>query len=193
MTEPHNPEPPRDEEPPLEPAVMPRWVPLLIGAVLVVIAGFAVYTGLRYREGTLVDRVQPRSEPRARSSAPPGEPDAGASRVLSAEGVPTAGAPVSGPSRAVVRGGPGGVESEVRIWARRGFVLNVLPEDAMVYVNDLLIGQVHQFNSMDEVYDFPEQGSYTIRIVTHTGASRTYVITAAEDAKLDIARISARL
>jgi hypothetical protein len=72
-------------------------------------------------------------------------------------------------------------------------MLNVLPEDAMVYVNDLPIGHVSQFNSMDEVYDFAEPGSYTVRIVAADGREKTFVVTAAEDAKEDIARISAKL
>jgi len=92
----------------------------------------------------------------------------------------------------VISGGPGGVQTTVRMWARRGMVLNVIPEDAMVYVNDLLIGQVRQFNTMDEVYDFAAPGSYTIRIVAPSG-EKTFVVTAAEDAKQEVARISTKL
>ena len=41
---------------------MPRWVPVLIGVILVVMAGLAVYTGLRYRDDdTLTEHVRPRS------------------------------------------------------------------------------------------------------------------------------------
>ena len=184
MTEPHGP----------EPSLMPKWVPVLIGAVLVLIAGLAVFTGLRYREDTLVEHVRPQRD-RTNAPAPPGEPGAGASLVLPGdhgENTPVANAPVKGTARRVISGGPGGVQSTERIWARRGMVLNVLPEDAMVYVNDLPIGHVNQFNSMDEVYDFAEPGSYTVRIVAPSGSEKTFIVTAAEDAQQEIARISAK-
>jgi len=188
MTEQHGPEP--------DPAPIPRWVPVLIGAILVLIAGFAVYTGLRYRDdNTIISHVKPRRD-RANAPAPPGEPGAGASLVLpgaSGENTPVAGAPVKGQARRVISGGPHGVQTTERLWARRGMVLNVLPDDADVYVNDLPIGHVRQFNSMDEVYDFAEPGSYTVRIVTADGREKTFVVTAAEDAPQDIARISAKL
>ena len=187
-----DPVPEIDEE---EPAPMPRWVPILIGALLVVLAALAVFTGLRYRnDESLTSQVRPRRE-HTMTPAPPGEPGAGASLVLhgeSGENTPTANAPVSGEARAVITGGKEGVQSTVRIWARRGMVLNVLPEDAMVYVNNLLIGQVSQFNTMDEVYDFAEPGSYTVRIVSPSGAEKTYIITAGNEAKQDIARISVK-
>ena len=47
---------PRERHAPEEPH-LPRWVPALIGAVLVIIAGLAVYTGLRYRNPTLGDGI----------------------------------------------------------------------------------------------------------------------------------------
>jgi hypothetical protein len=190
MTEPRTPD--------YEPASpgMPRWVPVLIGALLVVMAGLAVFTGLRYREpDTLTERVQPRRERRA-ASAPPGEPVAGASRVMhgrDGEATPTASAPVTGEARAVITGGPGGVQSTVRIWARRGMVLQVTPADAMVYVNGLLIGQANQFDTTDEIYDFAEPGSYTVRIVSPAGAEKTFIVTAADDAQQDVATIAGAL
>jgi len=176
---------------------MPRWVPVLIGAILVLIAGFAVYTGLRDRdENTLLGQVRPRSDRSRATPAPPGEPGAGASLVMhgaQGENTPEASAAVEGQARAVVTGGPGGVNAVVRVWARRGMVLNVLPEDAVVYVNDVPIGQVSQLNTMDEAYEFAAAGSYTVKIVSPQGATKTYVVTASEDAKQDVARISAKL
>src|SRR5687768_15982352 len=87
-------------------AGIPKWVPVLIGVVLVSLAALAVYTGLRYREpDTLTTHVQPRrAEPSPRGSAPPGEPDAGASRVLHGERgePPPANEPVAGDARAVI-------------------------------------------------------------------------------------------
>jgi hypothetical protein len=194
MTE-QNPEPPdseRDLGP--EPAPLPRWVPVMIAALLVVIAGLAVFTGLHYRNGeTLVGMMKhTERQPRSASSAPPGEPGAGGSLVVP-DSVPAANAPVTGAARAEVTGGPNGVTSTVRIWARRGMVLNVLPEDAMVYVNDTPIGEVRQFNSMDEVYDFAEPGSYNVRLVAPGYRESRYIVTAAEDAKQDIVRITAKL
>lgn len=174
---------------------MPRWVPVLIGGLLVVLASLAVFTGLRYREpDTLTERVQPRRE--RDTFAPPGEPSAGASRVMhgnDAEITPAANEPVTGDARAVITGGPGGVQSTVRVWARRGMVLRIAPPDAMVYVNGLLIGQANQFDTTDEIYDFAEPGSYTVRIVSPAGAEKTFIVTAASDAKQDVATIAATL
>lgn len=179
-----------------EPMSMPRWVPILIGAILVTIAAFAVFTGLRYRtDAPLGGAVKERRE-RTSTPAPPGEPGAGASLVLHGEEgdtTPAANEPVAGRSRAVITGGPAGVQSVVRIWARRGMVLNVLPEDSMVFVNDVQVGHVNQFNTMDEVYEFAQPGSYTVRIVAPNGTQSQYIITASDDAKQEIARISARL
>ena len=72
-------------------------------------------------------------------------------------------------------------------------VTNVLPEDTMVYVNDLPIGQARQFNTMDEAYEFAAAGSYTVRLVAPGGAEKTYVVTASDDAQHDVARITAKL
>jgi hypothetical protein len=176
-----------------EPAPMPRWVPVLIGAVLVAIAALAVFTGLRNRAASLVGMVSgDQSRARTSTSAPPGEPDAGASLVMP-DNVPVANAPVGGQSRVEITGGPGGVDSTSRTWARRGMVLNVLPDDTMVYVNELPIGEVNQFNSTDEVYEFAEPGSYTVRLVASGHREKRYVVTASDDAKQDIARISTKL
>ncbi|HVE71002.1 MAG TPA: hypothetical protein VNI54_06505 [Thermoanaerobaculia bacterium] len=177
---------------------MPRWVPVLIGAVLVLIAALAVVTGLRSRDDDpLLSRARPsRQQQRANTPAPPGEPGAGASRVLhgaSGDNTPAANEPARGTSRTVVTGGPGGVSSSVRVWARRGMVLNVLPEDSVVYVNDMPIGHVAQLNTMDEAYEFAAAGSYTVKLVAPDGAEKSFVVTASDDAKEDVARITADL
>jgi hypothetical protein len=178
-------------------SAMPRWVPVLIGVILVAMAALAVWTGLRTREDdTILAHVRPRHEQTANTPAPPGEPGAGASLVLhgaSGENTPAANEPVRGQSRAVVTGGPGGVTSVVRIWARRGMVLNVLPDDTMIYVNDLPIGQANQFNTMDEAYEFAAAGSYNVKLVAPSGAEKMYIVTASDDAQQDVARISAKL
>lgn len=175
---------------------MPRWVPVLIGALLVALAGLAVFTGLRYRESnTLTSQVRPQRD-RTNVPAPPGEPGAGASLVMhgrDGDDAPTANAPVTGQARAVLTGGPGGVESVVRIWAKRGMKLEVTPAEAMVYVNGTLIGHANQFDTDDEIYDFAEAGSYNVRIVSPSGAEKTYIVTAADDAEQDVAVIKATL
>jgi hypothetical protein len=187
------------EEPGSEPgtgAAMPRWVPVLIGAILVIMAGLAIYTGLRYRnDDTLTSQVRPQRD-RGMTAAPPGEPGAGASLVMhgsEGDSTPAAKPPVEGDARAVISGGPGGVETTVRIWARRGVMLSVTPAESMVYVNDVPIGQVSQFDTMDEIYEFAAPGSYTIKIIAPDNRQKTYVVTSADDAKQDVATIAAKL
>ncbi|MFL6247988.1 MAG: hypothetical protein ACJ74H_18335 [Thermoanaerobaculia bacterium] len=187
MTEQPTPEP--EHEPDAGPA-MPRWVPILIGIVLVTMAALAVYTGLRYRDDTLTAHIKPQRVQRA-ASAPPGEPEAGASLV--GTDTPSANEPVAGSARAVISGGPGGVQSTVRIWARRGMLLEVTPPDSMIYVNDTVVGHANQFDTEDEIYEFPAPGSYTVRVVAPSNQQKTYIVTAADDAKQDVARIKAAL
>jgi hypothetical protein len=197
MTEPHpDPLTPDVTPEPESATAMPRWVPVVIGAILVALASLAIYTGLNYRENeSFVTHVRPRPD-RESTPAPPGEPGAGASLVLHGEGgenTPAAGQPVQGRARAVITGGPGGIQSTVRIWARRGMMFDVTPPDTMVYVNDLPIGEVRQFDTPDEVYDFAEPGSYTVKLVTSSGAQKTYIVTAADDAPQELAKIVAKL
>ncbi len=178
---------------------MPRWIPLLIGLILVGLAGLAVFTGLRYRandEATLTQKVKPTPR-RSMSSAPQGEPEAGASLVVrdneGDDATPPANAPVQGESRTVITGGPGGVDTTTRIWARRGMLLRVTPAESLVYVNNLAIGHVRQFDTPDEIYDFAAAGSYTVKVVAPSGKQKTYIVTAAEDAKQDVATIQTSL
>lgn len=194
MTEPS----PGNDLTPGEPGVgMPRWVPVLIGLVLVSLAALAVYTGLRYREsGTLTSQVEPGARAPREGAAPPGEPGAGASLVLpgsDADNTPSANEAVQGSSRAVITGGAGGVQTTVRMWASRGMLLRVTPPSSMIYVNDLPIGEATQFDTEDEVYDFAAPGSYNVRIVAPGGAERTFVVTATDEAERPIAVIEAKL
>lgn len=180
-----------------EPAAMPAWVPALIGLVLVALAALAVFTGVRYRENNVMTRIiHPRRQPRAMAPAPPGEPGPGSSLVFpgdTTENVPAANEPVSGKAHAEIAGGPGGVTGTLRFWARRGMLVEVVPDDAMVYVNELAIGEARQFNTPDEIYDFPAAGSYNVRLSASGYKDRTFVVTAAETAKDEIARISVKL
>jgi hypothetical protein len=199
MSEVPPPETPRAHEPhePPEAPLMPGWVPIVIGLALVIMAALAVFTGLRYREPAAISRlITRRSTPRQTAPAPPGEPTPGASLVYpgDADNVPQANAPVESRSRAeIVGGGAAGVNSVVRIEARRGMLTKVEPDDALVYVNDLAIGEARQFNTPDEIYDFAAPGSYTIRITAPGYRERTFVVNASEGAKNEIARIEIKL
>lgn len=179
--------------------VMPRWVPTLIGVVLVAMAGLAVYTGIRYRTPTLANGIIKAPHP-ARTmtggAGPPGEPEPGASLVFpgdAADNTPAAREAVTGRARAEVTGTGHSITSTVRIWARRGMIVNVVPDDAMVSVNDLAIGQARQFNTMDGVYDFPAPGSYTIRFSAPGYKDQQFVVTVAENARDEIARLDVKL
>jgi hypothetical protein len=188
--EPHRP----DETP-----AMPRWVPGVIGIVLVAMAGLAVYTGVRYRTPTLANGVVKSRRPaRAMTSGAgaPGEPEAGSSLMFpgdAADNAPTAHDAVTGRARAEITGTGHGITSTVRIWARRGMMTNVVPEDAMVSVNDLVIGQAKQFDKPDEIYDFPAPGSYTIHISAPGYKDQQFIVTVADDAKQEIARLDVKL
>ena len=192
-------ESPRERHSPEEPH-LPRWVPALIGVVLVILAALAVYTGLRYRNPTLADGIiRPKRANTAATGGggPPGEPGPGASLVFpgeSGDNAPTASDAVTGRARATISGGgTGGVTGSVRLWARRGMLANVVPDDAMIYINDLPIGEAKQFNTPDEVYDFPAPGSYTVRVVAPGYKDRVFVVTAADNAQDEVARIDVKL
>jgi hypothetical protein len=188
--EPHRP----DETP-----AMPRWVPGVIGIVLVAMAALAVYTGVRYRTPTLANGVVKSRRPaRAMTSGAgaPGEPEAGSSLMFpgdAADNAPAAHDAVTGRARAEITGTGHGITATVRIWARRGMMTNVVPDDAMVSVNDLVIGQAKQFDKPDEIYDFPAPGSYTIHISAPGYKDQQFIVTVADDAKQEIARLDVKL
>ena len=175
---------------------MPRWVPIAIGAVLVALAALAVLTGLRYRDQTLVRIVQPHPRTmRATAPAPPGEPEPGASLMFpgDAANVPPAREPIPGSSHAEITGGRNGVNVVPKLWARRGLRTNVTPPDAVVYVNDVAIGQANQFDSEDEEYDFAAPGSYTLRLVAPGYKEQAFVVIAADSASQEVAKIDVKL
>jgi hypothetical protein len=192
--EPHAPAS-HDAEPPL----MPRWVPTVIGIVLVAMAALAVYTGIHYRTPTLANGIvksRRPARPMTGGGGPPGEPEPGASLLFpgeSADNTPAAHEAVSGKARAEITGTGHDISSTTRIRARRGLITNVVPDDAMIAVNDLVIGQAKQFNTMDEVYDFPAPGSYTIHISAAGFKDQQFIITVADDALQEIAKLDVRL
>lgn len=191
-------EPPRERHPHGEEALMPAWVPALIGVVLVAMAGLAVYTGLRYRNPTLaggIIKARRAARPITNIGAP-GEPEPGASLVLpgdAADNTPAARESVTGRARAEITGTGQSISSTVRMWARRGLMTNVVPPDAIVSVNDVMIGQASQFNSPDEVYDFAAPGSYTVRISAPGYRDQQFIVTVAENAKAEIAKLDVKL
>lgn len=182
-------EPVEAEEPP--PPPLPPWIPVLIGAILVVIAALAVFTGLRYRQNTLVNIVRPRrTAPQSNTPAPPGEPEAGASLIFDGN-APPAHPPVAGQARATITNTGGEIETNVHITARRGMETSVVPDDAIVYVNDVAVGQAKQFAS--QPYEFATPGSYTVRVTAPGFRDRVYTITVAENAREEVARVEAKL
>jgi hypothetical protein len=189
---PEHPHPPVAEAP-----LMPRWVPIVIGVVLVALAALAVVTGLRYRDNTLVSRFERHTTAvRPGGAAPPGEPEPGASRVFSgSEGanVPHANTADENDSRASISGGPGGVSAIVRMTARRGMQIKSSPSDAVVYVNDVAVGHAREFDSEDEIYDFAAPGSYDVRVIAPGFRERHYVVVASDDASDEVALIDVRL
>lgn len=181
---------------PPEAPLMPRWVPIVIGVALVVMAALAVFTGLRYREPVISRLIPRRTTSRPMAPAPPGEPTPGASLVYpgDADNVPRANAPAESRSRAeITGGGAAGVNAVVHIEARRGLQTKVEPDDALIYVNDLAIGEARQFNTPDEIYDFAAPGSYTIRITAPGYRERTFLVNASESARSEVARIEVKL
>ena len=72
-------------------------------------------------------------------------------------------------------------------------VVKVEPADAMVFVNEIPIGQASQFDSEDEVYEFAAPGSYTVRFSAPGYRDKTFLVTSAEDAATDVAHLEAKL
>ena len=171
-------EPPRERH--VSEPGLPSWVPTSIGVVLVLMAALAVWTGLRYRNPTLANGIiHPRRPPRGMTGGgPPGEPEPGASLVFP-ENAPTAAAGVATGAGVIA--------------ARRALVTNVLPDDAMVYVNGVLIGQAKQFRGGSEGYDFPAAGAYTIKLSAPGYKDAQFVVNASEDAQQEVARLDVKL
>jgi len=188
MTEVPPPEEASEPEPPL-----PSWIPILIGAVLVALAALALFTGLRYRQNNLVTLVRPHraATAAANTPAPPGEPEAGASLLIDGNAPAAHPSVAAGSARAVVSGTGNAIETNVLIHARRGMTTSVIPDDAIVYVNDVPVGQARQLAG--QPYEFANPGSYTVRIAAPGFRERVYTVTVAENVENEIAKITARL
>lgn len=178
---------------------MPRWVPVLIGVVLVGMGVLAVMTGLKYRGGGTLGRAFERATSVAIPSegGAPGEPQPGASRVVhgaSGDYRPEA-MPLSGDdsqSTVVIRGGVEGVFPSIRLSAQRAMRVQVEPADAMIYINERPIGTADQLQDPD-LYEFPSEGQYTIRLSASGYEEVEYVVEVDPSAPNEIAVIGTRL
>ncbi|MGH9458852.1 MAG: PEGA domain-containing protein [Thermoanaerobaculia bacterium] len=182
-------EQPDDEEP----RSLPRWVPILIAAILVVMAGLAVYTGLRYRGGPLGTAFRDAASTVIPSDGgAPGEPLPGASRVVH-DTVPRPGQPSDDDrSRVVIRGDPEGVIPSIRLSAGRAMNIVVEPADALIYVNGQPIGTARQFAGPD-LYEFPAEGEYRIRLTAPGYDEIEYVVVVDDEAPTEVADIETKL
>lgn len=189
--------PPPEEERRLE---LPGWVPAAIGLTLVLLAAMAVYTGFRtqVRPQERTDAVSPFTEADGlfpeESGGPPGAPGPGGSRVSSEEDIP---APASigeadEPALAI-SGDATGVDGRTSLAVRRGLVFDVEPGEAVVYVNDVAVGAVRQFDSPDSAYEFAEEGVFSVKVALPGYSEVELVVTAGPDAAEETATVSLRL
>jgi hypothetical protein len=176
--------------------IMPKWVPTLIGIVLVTMAGLAVYTGLRYRDPTLANGIIPLRRPArvASGNGAPGEPGAGASLIFPGDAdTPTPNAPSNSKARVAITGTGGAIDSTPHLSARRGMMARIVPNDAMIYVNETPIGPASQLDSPDEVYDFPAAGSYTVRISAPGYRDQQFIVVASESATAEVVTLDVKM
>lgn len=165
---------------------LPRWVPVLLGSVLVLMAGFAVYTGLTYR-----------SKPLSRALRRPiAATQRVVSRVLPGDTVDD---PAPNPARpdtsskTVISGDAAGVRTATLLRVRRGMLLHIEPKSATVYVNDRPVGTAGQFSRADSAYEFPEEGSFTVRIMADGYEDSAYLVTVDPEAGQETEEIRQKL
>lgn len=182
-----------DDLPP--PAVLPKWVPILIGLILIGMAGLALWTGLKYRDEAFrrpVVRLPIKTAPAGGIGAP-GEPQAGASR-MSGDAVPDPHPATPGENaRFSISNQSGAIAGSTRISASRGMLIDVKPESALVYVNGKAIGEAKQFSDVDSMYEFAEPGNYNVRIVEEGFGEADYTITADPDSETEVAIVKVEL
>lgn len=195
--DPIRPEPPRPDPPIVS---LPRWIPIGLGVVLLTMALLAVYTGLNYRNVSLSRglrrAVSGRVPSRIAEAGVPGEPQPGASRVVHGEHgetIPEPNALDGEESGNAIRSEKGAVIPVIRLGARRGLLIRVIPADAMVYVNGQPIGAAKQFSTSDQIYEFADEGRYTVRVAAPGYHEIEYEVAAAQDAADEVAVINAKL
>lgn len=190
----------RRADPPI--VSLPRWVPVGLVLVLLGMALLAVYTGLNFRNVSLSRgprRVVPNPNPppsRVAESGVPGEPQPGASRVVHGEhgeAIPQPDAFDPDLSPSAIRSEGGKVIPVIRLDARRGLLLRVTPDDALVYVNGQPIGAAKQFSSSDQIYEFADQGRFSVRLVAPGYHEVEYEISANQEAGDEVAVINTKL
>lgn len=185
------------------PLELPGWVAPAIGLALVLIAGMAVWTGFRPRtrpEAKLVITEPAIREHAAQpedSGGAPGDPGPGASRVVQSDtggAVPSAQPLPEGElPRATIAGDETGVTPTTNLEVRRGIAFDSDRSDAVVYVNDLPIGDAGQYAAKDQPYEFAQEGTFTVRVVAADGTEARFVVVATAAAETDVAVIRVRL
>lgn len=194
------------EQPPLrdptddEGMKLPRWVPITISLVLLAMAFLAVYTGLTQRDrrlGRALRRVPGVAQIQDRGGAP-GEPEAGASRMVHGEAGDSIPVPLpadAARTRVAVSGDANGVVPSIHLSARRGVLLRVDPADAVVYVNDKAMGTASQFSTAEQIWEFPNVpgGTFTVRLVAPGYHEYEYVVTADAAAETEVAVLEVKL
>lgn len=201
MTEPGQQAP--DTPPPQEERrlALPAWVPAAIGLTLVLLAAMAVYTGFRtqVRPPERVDGLTPFSASDGlypeESGGSPGAPGPGGSRV-SPEGEVPAPEPLGeegGTAGIAIEGDATGLVGKQSLTARRGLVFDVQPPDAVIWVNNVAVGAARQFASVDQAYEFAEEGVFTIRITAPGHAEMEIDVSADHGADQELAEVSVKL
>ncbi|MFA6955383.1 MAG: hypothetical protein WC538_05875 [Thermoanaerobaculia bacterium] len=187
-----------------QPLVLPVWVAPAIGIALVAIAGMAAWTGFRQRTSAEVKYVltgpqltgSTTSMPEESGGAP-GDPGPGASRLVQSDSggeVPRAEPiPEGDLPRAEIRGDASGVVPTASLEVRRGIAFDCDRPDAMVYVNELPIGEAGQFAAKDQPYEFSQEGSFSVRVVARDGTETRFTVVASAGAETDVKVIAVRL
>lgn len=187
-----------------EPLQLPPWVAPAIGIVLVAIAAMAVWTGFRPRMATETKyvitgpRIPAEASPMTEDSGgAPGDPGPGASSVVQSEtggAVPAAGPlPVGELPRPAIEGDAEGVVPTASYEVRRGIAFDCDRPDAIVYVNDLPMGEAAQYASKDQPYEFPQEGTFNVRVRAKDGTEARFTIVAAAGAETDVELIRVRI
>lgn len=175
-----------DDFEPSEPVVeLPSWIPILLGVVLVTMAAFAVYTGMTHRGKPLARAVRhPVSTARrVVANVLPGDTDDPAPNP--ATSVTT--------SKMAIAGDGKSISSATILRAGRGMMIKAEPNTASVFVNERLIGTAAQFSRLDSIYEFPAEGSFSVRLMADGFEDAVYLVTVEPEADQEIAEIEVRL
>ena len=180
------------------PVKMPRWVPIAISLVLIAMAAGAIWTGLRHRDVPFWKAAPVAQGSRVQQGGVPGEPEPGSSRVMHGPGGEIVAAPgvtdTAQRSRLVIQGDANSVTPTVRVEASRGMLVDVRPADAVVYVNDQLIGEARQFLTRDQAWEFAEPaGTYKVVVVAPGYKALQYDVIANPGARDELAVVRGEL